>query len=68
MNREPGFYWVKWNNWLIAEYIDNKWQITGWEDDYTDDDWNEIDERRIEREPEKKLPDWAYWGKNTDFA
>ena len=52
MNREPGFYWVKFNKdseWVIAEYQFEDWYFCGVEQSLFDD-FHEIDERRITRE------------------
>ena len=59
MSRESGFYWVKFvDEWIVAEYRLPKyvqsllpwWEMTGNEESYEDEDFIEIDERRIERE------------------
>ena len=52
MNREPGFYWVKFNKdseWVIAEYQFEDWYFCGVEQSLFDD-FHEIDERRVTRE------------------
>lgn len=52
--REDGFYFVKYNaNWTIARWqnIGKFWE-TGTYDFLSDDDFDEIDERRIVREVE----------------
>lgn len=51
MNREPGFYWVKFKDseWVIAEYQFGDWYFCGVEQSLFDD-FNEIDECRIVRE------------------
>lgn len=55
--REPGFYWVNETNlgWIVCEFSnDEKWLIAGLKWDYSDQAFIEIDERRIERQPECK--------------
>ena len=56
--REQGYYWVKlpgWDCWFIAEFMDRRWFICNPPDeyyrflDYGDDDFVDIDERRIVR-------------------
>lgn len=55
MTRAPGFYWVKRRSgkWTVAEYaLDDDggyWMIPGSDMGWDDDDFREIDERRIER-------------------
>jgi len=54
MNRQPGYYWVKYKgNWIVAEWLLNSWWPSCAESDqsWSDDYFDEIDERRIEREP-----------------
>lgn len=49
--REPGYYWVRDDGeWLIAEWRKGQWSSRNW---YScDDSWlDEIDERRIVRDP-----------------
>lgn len=54
MNRENGFYWVKYRNeWEIAHWIDDCWIVLEDERYYLDSYWSEIDERRIERQPDE---------------
>lgn len=50
--REDGFYWVSFGDeWDIAEYSQklNKWFEIGCDTLWTDDDFEQIDERRIVR-------------------
>jgi len=54
--REEGYYWVKfkYHPWQIAFYNGSKlfsrsWTIIGNQDFWKDSDFEEIDERRIER-------------------
>lgn len=50
--RQSGYYWVKYNGeWEVAEYFEswNNWNQCGVLQDYEDSDFEEIDERRIER-------------------
>jgi hypothetical protein len=73
MNREPGFYWVKYKNkWTISRltYIENisYWYLINFIGPIYTEQLQEIDERRIEREPEKKPPVYAYWDENTSIA
>lgn len=52
MNRESGYYWVlNGNVWSIAEWYPefNNWSKIGNECDFEDSDFDEIDERKIER-------------------
>lgn len=52
--RQPGFYWVKViGKWTIEEWDGVKWNDHGCQDgnDYYVSFFEEIDERRIEREP-----------------
>lgn len=63
MNRQPGYYWVKYRGeWEIAkwyEYMTGKfeWDFFGLQ--YEDDYFEEIDERRIERPNDsKETPHW----------
>lgn len=55
MKREEGYYWVRdiyWG-WYIAFYnsATSDWNRIGTDVDYENDFFEEIDERRIEREP-----------------
>ena len=54
MNREPGYYWCKYNGeWIIArwyEYMTNAFEWDVFDKIMCDSDFEEIDERRIERE------------------
>lgn len=50
MKRSTGFYWVKTQDgWTIGEYFDDGWNL--FEDSlvYIDENFDEIDERKIER-------------------
>lgn len=52
--RESGFYWVRDDEgWCVAYFYKASgyygWRATNCEVDFYDDDWLEIDERRIER-------------------
>lgn len=53
--REPGFYWVKFSNdgaWQPAQLCqDGTWEVLGWGSPFDTDEFTEIDERRIERQP-----------------
>ena len=55
MKREPGFYWVRDDNeWIVARWVVEEnwsgWQCTGSDEDlYYDDEFNEIDETKLER-------------------
>lgn len=50
--REPGFYWVKQtkDDWIIAEWANEKFIITGWRNEFVPEWFEEIDEQRIVRE------------------
>jgi len=51
--REPGYYWVRDNDeWMICYYNKyiKEWEITGHSCTYSDDIFDEIDEKRIIRE------------------
>jgi hypothetical protein len=57
MNRQPGYYWVKYEGeWVIAQWWYDKffkkhsWQLGDIEMDHSD--FEEIDEKRIERHTE----------------
>lgn len=62
MAREPGFYWVKFEGrWQVAEYTEYRsffnplnfsygWDIVSSDREFKDDDFEEIDERKINRE------------------
>jgi hypothetical protein len=56
--REPGFYWVKHNEfkgWEIALFDVNKnWTFTGWGKSFYEEEVAEIDERRIVRDEQCK--------------
>jgi hypothetical protein len=64
MKREEGYYWVKYEDeWHIAQYRHEQkeapaaWTLCAYVDDswwHYDGDFEEIDERRISREPEKQ--------------
>lgn len=52
--RAPGFYWVNGGEeWEVAEWSicprGGAWFVTGWDLPADDDNWKQIDERRIER-------------------
>lgn len=53
--RQPGFYWVRVRKgkWVIAEWdsIVREWSCIGLAVLFRDDDFQEIDERRVERVP-----------------
>jgi hypothetical protein len=56
MAREPGFYWVKPDadlDWgIVAGYgTDGQWRMIGSELIFPEEEFAEIDERRIQREP-----------------
>jgi hypothetical protein len=53
MKREAGYYWVKQvGEWLIGHY-EGTWTLCGRQDyPFTDEDLDEIDERKIERNAE----------------
>ncbi len=49
--RKIGFYWVKYQGvWQIAYWEIWNWEITGSDDILDDSDFDEIDERIIERQ------------------
>lgn len=55
MKRASGFYWVNYcGDWLIAEYLADSsyWWVVGSEEVFDDSDFDQIDERRIVRQPE----------------
>lgn len=60
MNRQPGYYWCKYNGeWTVAKW-NGFWFRTGvWKIDQ-DSDFEEIDERRIERTDRAILPKEDY--------
>lgn len=49
--REPGYYWVRYfGDWVVSEWNGEHWLITGSGLlSRSDEDMDEIDERRIER-------------------
>lgn len=49
--REDGFYWVRYKalGWIVAEQLLGVWSFKRRTYDYTDEDFDEIDERRIVR-------------------
>jgi len=52
MKRESGYYWVRDGvNWYPARWESEPqtWLVCGVEDEYADYEFDEIDERRIER-------------------
>ena len=53
-NREPGFYWVRGGGtWVVAQWSGYSWWVTTTDCLTYDNDWDEIDERRITREEPK---------------
>jgi hypothetical protein len=51
--RAAGFYWVRsGDKWSVAEYLvtPEEWAFPGSELERLDDEFDEIDERRIERQ------------------
>jgi hypothetical protein len=53
--REPGFYWVRRNdNWTIYEWDDEDNNFVKGDFYYHDDEFDEIDERRIVRDEQCK--------------
>lgn len=46
-NRKPGFYWVKYKEWIVAEWDGTNWTVTHNCANYDDNDWDEIDERGL---------------------
>lgn len=57
MTRADGFYWVqtKYGDWTIARFSHGDdcayWEVPGKDWGHDDDDFRDIDERRIERAP-----------------
>lgn len=50
MNRLPGHYWCKYKGeWTVA-YWSSCWELPGLYTSKEDEDFSEIDERRIERQ------------------
>lgn len=52
-NREPGFYWVKFAGYWQVAYWSNfniSWYLASSPAQHSDNDFSEIDERRIVRE------------------
>ena len=53
--RQPGYYWVKYGNeWTIGQfgyYNSDTWTLTMSDVTFKDEEFDEIDERRIDREP-----------------
>lgn len=48
--REEGFYWVKDDEqWIIAEWDGGIWYTHGNDYEFQDSDFQEIDERKIQR-------------------
>lgn len=48
MNRENGFYWVLLDGkWIIAEYEDEQWKLTGQYMRFGDDHFEQIFEHRL---------------------
>lgn len=55
MKRASGFYWCRVDNeWFVAEYSEycRAWEVTGDDCYFTDAQFDQIDERRIVRQPE----------------
>lgn len=49
--REPGYYWVKYTGeWIICEWLDPDWYFINAIGTSDDSAFEEIDERRIERQ------------------
>lgn len=46
-NRIPGFYWVRYKEWIIAEWDGYNWTVTHNCAKYDDNDWAEIDEHAL---------------------
>lgn len=46
-NRKPGFYWVRYKEWIIAEWDGTYWTVTHNCANYNDNDWDEINERAL---------------------
>lgn len=63
MKREPGYYWVKYDGeWEIAmwfEWIPGKYEWNFFDRSKTDSDFEEIDERRIERVERNEIGKYA---------
>ena len=54
MNRETGYYWVRFpdeKHYEIALWDDNVWQVIGDKTDYDDRDFEKIDEKMIKHYP-----------------
>lgn len=57
MARDAGFYWVRWGgDWIVAlfcisDYVGEEdfWMLPGENDEYADRDFEEIDDRKINR-------------------
>jgi len=52
-DRKPGFYWVyrpAFRDWEVAEWTGLVWLETGHKHMFSEDEYSEIDERRIERQ------------------
>lgn len=50
MKRKNGYYWVKReDNWIIAYYDGTGWMRIGTDGEYTDFDWQEINNIEITR-------------------
>ena len=50
-NREPGFYWVRFfDSWSISRWAGDMWLSDSDNTSHCDNDFHEIDERRITRE------------------
>lgn len=53
--RESGYYWTKWfasSSWTICKYNSqfHTWSCIGFEEDYIDEDFYEIDKQQIIKE------------------
>lgn len=55
MQRKDGFYWAKYSGeWIVCCYNKYDWSIPGNECDFTDSDFEEIDERQIKHRKKKE--------------
>jgi len=52
--RELGFYWVKLGCWIVSEWTYHGWKIPGSGRRAEDTMFDQIDERRITREEQKR--------------
>ena len=54
-NREPGYYWVRFfDSWSISRWAGDMWLSDSDNTSHCDNDFHEIDERRIVREEPSK--------------